>query len=60
MMLGILYSSKVSNLIDWFKAYQCQNHSVSEFIAQLVKFIQKQFMGIEDMSEDTANFDYSI
>ena len=44
---------RFSELIDWLKACQveCQNHSVSEFIAQLIKFIQKQFMGIEDMNE---------
>jgi hypothetical protein len=47
---------KFSDLIGWLKACQveCQNHSVSEFIAQLIKFIQKQFMGIEDMNEDNA------
>lgn len=47
---------RFSELIDWLKACQveCQNHSVSEFIAQLIKFIQKQFMGIEDMNEDNA------
>lgn len=47
---------RFSDLIGWLKACQveCQNHSVSEFIAQLIKFIQKQFMGIEDMNEDNA------
>lgn len=47
---------RFSDLIGWLKACQveCQNHSVSEFIAQLIKFIQKQFMGIEDMSESKA------
>ena len=47
---------RFSDLIPWLKACQaeCQNHSVSEFIAQLIKFIQKQFMGIEDMSESNA------
>lgn len=46
-------------LIGWLKACQveCQNYSVSEFIAQLTKFIQKQFMGIEDMNEDNAILD---
>lgn len=50
---------RFSNLIGWLKACQveCQNHSVSEFIAQLIKFIQKQFMGIEDMSKDSAVLD---
>ena len=47
---------RFSDLIGWLKACQieCQNHSVSEFLAQLIKFIQKQFMGIEDMSESNA------
>lgn len=47
---------KFSNLIDWLKACQveCQNHSVTEFLAQLIKFIQKQFMGIEDMNESKS------
>jgi len=50
---------RFSDLISWLKACQveCQNHSVSEFIAQLIKFIQKQFMGIEDMSKDNAVLD---
>ncbi|MGR3898295.1 hypothetical protein FW759_02385 [Psychrobacter sp. 1176_08] len=47
---------RFSDLIGWLKTCQveCQNPSVSEFIAQLIKFIQKQFMGIEDMNEDNA------
>lgn len=47
---------KFSGLIDWLKACQveCQNYSVTEFLTQLIKFIQKQFMGIEDMNEDNA------
>ena len=47
---------KFSELIGWLKACQveCQNYSVSEFIAQLIKFIQKQFMGVEDMSGSNA------
>ena len=50
---------RFSDLIPWLKACQaeCQNHSVSEFIAQLIKFIQKQFMGIKDMNEDNAVLD---
>lgn len=46
-------SLRYSNLIEWLKACQLesQNHSVTEFIAQLRKFIQWQFMGIEDMNE---------
>ena len=50
---------RFSDMIGWLKACQveCQNHSVSEFIAQLTKFIQKQFMGIEDMNEDNAILD---
>lgn len=47
---------KFSGLIDWLQACQveCQNHSVTEFLAQLIKFIQKQFMGIEDMNMENA------
>jgi len=47
---------RFSDLVGWLKACQieCQNHSVSEFIAQLIKFIQKQFMGIKDMNEENA------
>ena len=50
---------RFSDLIGWLKACQveCQNHSVSEFIAQLIKFIQKQFMGIEDMNEAKSVLD---
>ena len=44
---------RFSDLINWLKACQsdCQNHSVAEFLAQFIKFIQKQFMGVEDMNE---------
>ncbi|WP_201604933.1 PD-(D/E)XK nuclease family protein [Psychrobacter sp. JCM 18903] len=47
---------RFSDLIPWLKACQieCQNHSVNEFLTQLIKFIQKQFMGIKDMNEDNA------
>jgi len=47
---------RFSDLVNWLKACQveCQNHSVTEFLTQLIKFIQKQFMGIEDMSESNA------
>ena len=50
---------RFSELLGWLKACQveCQNHSVCEFLAQLIKFIQKQFMGIEDMNEDNAVLD---
>lgn len=50
---------RFSDLVSWLKASQveCQNHSVSEFIAQLIKFIQKQFMGIEDMNEARSVLD---
>lgn len=50
---------RFSGLIGWLKACQveCQNYSVSEFIAQLIKFIQKQFMGIEDMNETKSVLD---
>lgn len=48
-----------SSLLEWLNACktECQNHSVNEFISQLIKFIQKQFMGIEDMNEDNAILD---
>ena len=47
---------RFSGLIVWLKACQieCQNYSVSEFLAQLISFIQKQFMGIEDMNESKS------
>ena len=47
---------RFSELLGWLKACQveCQNHSVCEFLAQLIKFIQKQFMGIEDMNESKS------
>lgn len=47
---------KFSGLIDWLKACQveCQNQSVTEFLAQLIKFIQKQFMGVEDMNMENT------
>jgi len=47
---------RFSDLIGWLKACQveCQNHSVTEFLTQLIKFMQKQFMGIKDMNEDNA------
>lgn len=50
---------RFSELLGWLKVCQveCQNHSVCEFLAQLIKFIQKQFMGIEDMNEDNAVLD---
>lgn len=50
---GNFSSIKFSDLIGWLKACQleCQNQSVTEFLAQFMKFIQAQFMGIEDMSE---------
>lgn len=50
---GKFSALKFSDLIGWLKACQleCQNQSVTEFLAQFIKFIQVQFMGIEDMSE---------
>lgn len=47
---------RFSELLGWLKACQveCQNHSVCEFLAELIKFIQKQFMGIEDMNESKS------
>jgi len=56
-VMGNQYSAlKFSGLIDWLRICQveCQNNSVTEFLAQLTKFIQKQFMGIEDMHEDNT------
>lgn len=49
-------SLKFSDLVGWLKACQfvCPNSSVTEFLTQLTKFIQKQFMGIENMAEDNA------
>lgn len=45
-----------NDLVDWLNACKadCQNASVLEFINQFIKFIQKQFMGISDMSEQNA------
>ncbi|MCL1622731.1 PD-(D/E)XK nuclease family protein [Moraxella sp. Tifton1] len=45
-----------NDLVDWLNACKsdCQNVSVLEFINQFIKFIQKQFMGISDMSEQNA------
>lgn len=56
---GRFTAVRFSQLIKWLKACQveCQNHSVNEFIIQFIKFIQKQFMGIEDMNEDNAVLD---
>lgn len=44
------------DLVDWLNACKadCQNTSVLEFINQFIKFIQKQFMGISDMSEQNV------
>lgn len=45
-----------NDLVDWLNACKadCQNTSVLEFINQFIKFIQKQFMGLSDMSEQNA------
>lgn len=45
-----------NDLVDWLNACKsdCQNVSVLEFINQFIKFIQKQFMGLSDMSEHNA------
>ena len=42
-----------TQLVEWLKECKkdCQNQSVTEFINQFIKFIQKQFMGVEDMNE---------
>lgn len=45
-----------NDLVDWLNACKvdCQNVSVLEFINQFIKFIQTQFMGLSDMSEQNA------
>lgn len=45
-----------NDLVDWLNACKadCQNSSVLEFINQFIKFIQKLFMGLSDMSEQNA------
>lgn len=42
-----------TQLVEWLTSCKtaCQNQSVIEFINQFIKFIQKQFMGVEDMNE---------
>jgi|UPI0004ADFD44 hypothetical protein len=42
-----------SQLVVWLTECKkdCQNHSVTEFLNQFIKFIQKQFMGVDDMNE---------
>lgn len=44
------------DLVDWLNACKadCQNASVLEFINQFIKFIQKQFMRLSDMTEQNA------
>lgn len=44
---------KYNQLVDWLTDCKkdCQNASVTEFLNQFIKFIQKQFMGVEDVSE---------
>lgn len=45
-----------TQLVEWLTSCKtaCQNQSVIEFINQFIKFIQKQFMGVEDMSESQS------
>lgn len=45
-----------NKLVNWLNACKadCQNASVLEFINQFIKFIQKRFMGLSDMSEQDA------
>lgn len=47
---------RYNDLVDWLNACKsdCQNASVLEFINQFIKFIQKQFIGLSDMSEQNA------
>lgn len=42
-----------SQLVEWLTDCKkdCQNHSVTEFLNQFIKFIQKQLMGVDDMNE---------
>lgn len=42
-----------TQLVEWLSECKkdCQNQSVIEFLNQFIKFIQKQFMGVEDMNE---------
>lgn len=56
---GKFTAVRFSQLIKWLQACQieCENHSVKEFMAELIKFIQKQFMGIQDMDKDNAVLD---
>lgn len=45
-----------SQLVVWLTECKkdCQNHSVTEFLNQFIKFIRKQFMGVEDMNEENT------
>ena len=45
-----------TKLVDWLTECKkdCQNHSVTEFLNQFIKFIQKQFMGVEDMNQENT------
>lgn len=47
---------RYNDLVDWLNACKadCQNASVLEFINQFIKFIQKQFMGLSDMTEQDS------
>lgn len=49
-------SLRFRSLIEWLKAcrLECQNNDVSIFLRQFIAFIQKQFMGIENMSKSNA------
>lgn len=50
------------DLVYWLNACkaECQNTSVLEFINQFIKFIQKKFMKISDMSEQNAIVDVML
>ena len=45
-----------SQLVVWLTECKkdCQNHSVTEFLNQFIKFIRKQFMGVEDMNQENT------
>ncbi|WP_296404464.1 PD-(D/E)XK nuclease family protein [Psychrobacter sp.] len=56
---GLFSVLKYSELIQWLNACRLESHNqhVNEFLAQLIKFIQVQFMGIEDMNESNMVVD---
>ena len=47
---------KYSDLIDWLSSCKngSQSHRVTDFIEQFIQYIEREFMGFEDMSESDA------